>query len=181
MKATLMSYPSDNDWMQVKRRALVTVGLTPVTKPTQEWKHAILQARHSPIRRLMFSFYLQDIPYWLSTELSRHHVGCEKYIKSQRNDRQSNYDRNAARQDAPVNMIWDINGQSLMILANKRLCGQARPQARQIMRQICDQVVEVCPEYDGLLVPLCGYCGGVCHEMNPCGMNVLYKTRQCNE
>ena len=28
---------------------------------------------------------------------------------------------------------------------------------------------EATPELHGLLVPLCEYCGGVCHEMEPCG------------
>ena len=28
---------------------------------------------------------------------------------------------------------------------------------------------EATPELHGLLVPLCEHCGGVCHEMEPCG------------
>ena len=31
------------------------------------------------------------------------------------------------------------------------------------------QSEEATPELHGLLVPLCEYCGGVCHEMEPCG------------
>ena len=61
----ILEYPSEKDWMEVKRRALITVGLSPVNPPDSVWKHDILEARHSPIRRLHYSFYL-EIPYWVS-------------------------------------------------------------------------------------------------------------------
>lgn len=169
MNVYLIGYPSDSDWVEVKRRALVTVGKTPVNKPDARWKHKILEARHSPIRYLMYSFYLQDVPTWVATHLVRHHEGFQPYVKSQRNDRQSKYDRNAARQDAPVDMIVDMNAEALMTLANKRLCMQAAQETRDLVRQMCDKAQEVTPEFEGLLVPLCEYCGGGCHEMYPCG------------
>ena len=53
----ILEYPSEKDWMEVKRRALITVGLSPVNPPDSVWKHDILEARHSPIRRLHYSFY----------------------------------------------------------------------------------------------------------------------------
>lgn len=34
---------------------------------------------------------------------------------------------------------------------------------------MCKLAEEATPELHGLLVPLCEYCGGVCHEMEPCG------------
>ena len=68
MKIELLEYPQERDWFAVKERALVTVGKKAVTPPTEEWKHKILEARHSPIRRLRFSFYL-EIPYWVSVHL----------------------------------------------------------------------------------------------------------------
>ena len=107
MKIDLIDYPSDYDWMEVKRRALVTVGKSPINSPSSEWKHSILKARHSPIRYLIYSYYM-EIPYWVSTHLARH-VHAQPYIKSQRNDRQSDYDRDAARQDATISMIFDVN------------------------------------------------------------------------
>lgn len=113
MKITLIKAPSDADWMLVKSLALVTVGKTPVTQPDFDWKHKMLVQRHSPIRALQIVFLLEDIPYWLSTEFSRH-VHAMPFIRSQRNDRQDIYDRNAARQDAPVNMYWVLNGESML-------------------------------------------------------------------
>lgn len=165
----ILEYPSEKDWMEVKRRALITVGLSPVNPPDSVWKHDILEARHSPIRRLHYSFYL-EIPYWVSVHLSRH-IHAQPYVRSQRNDRQDQYDRNCAPQNSTVSMIWDMNAEELMEVANKHLCLQAAPETRSVVRAICDLATEVTPELDGLLVPACVYQGGVCHEMHPCRQN----------
>lgn len=168
MKITLTEYPSHNDWIEVMRRALVTVGKDTFLPPTEEWKRSILEARHSPIRYLRFSFLLEGIPSWVSVHLCRH-VHAQPYVRSQRNDRQSEYDRNKAPQDAPVSMIWDMNAEELMAIANKRLCSQASPETQAVVQEMCCQVRECCPEFADVLVSMCQYHGGVCHEMKPCG------------
>lgn len=168
MRIGLIGYPDEQDWMEVKRRALVTVGKDAIKPPTAKWKREILNARHSPIRYMMFSFLIEDIPSWVSVHLCRH-VHAQPYVKSQRNDRQSEYDRNAERQDAPVSMIWDINAEELMVVANKRLCSQASPETRAVIAEICNIVSEECPEFAEFLVPICDYHGGVCHELHSCG------------
>lgn len=167
MKVELIEYPTDSDWIEVKRRALVTEGRGLKTPPSEEWKHRILAARHSPIRRLWFSFYM-EIPYWVSTHLARH-IHAQPYIQSQRNDRQSEYDRNNAPQNATVKMIYDVNAEELMVLANKRLCNKASPETTQVVRAMCIEALRVCPSLTGLLVPMCKWQGNVCHEMYPCG------------
>lgn len=167
MIVKLTDSPGENDWMECKRRALVTVGKKSVTAPTQKWKRDILRARHSPIRWLRFSFYL-EIPYWVSVHLVRH-VHAQPYVRSQRNDRQDDYDRETAPQNAPVSMIWDMNAEELMVIANKRLCNQASTETREVVKEMVRQVQEICPEFMGLLVPACEYQGGVCHEMHSCG------------
>ena len=68
-----------------------------------------------------------------------------------------------------------INAQELMFMARKRLCMQASPETRQVMQEICKQVIEVNPEFKEFLVPLCSYRGGVCTEFNPCGYNKKFK------
>ena len=166
MKVQLLEYPNEKDWFEVKRRCAVTVGLSPKNAPTDEWKRAILKARHSPIRYLQFSFYL-EIPYWVSVHLCRH-IHAQPYVRSQRNDRQSEYDRNKAPQDAPVKMIWDINGEELLVIANKRLCKQASKETQEVVRMMCNAVLDKCPEFDGQLEPQCARNGGVCYEIYPC-------------
>lgn len=168
MTVELIGYPTEKDWMETKRRALVTIGKRPVTAPTSQWKHDILEARHSPIRYLRFSFYI-ECPSWVSVHLVRH-VHAQPYVKSQRNDRQADYDRNKAPQDTPVCMIFDVNAEELMTIANKRLCTQAAQETRDLVRMMCDEAIKVVPELNDLLVPMCQYHGGVCHEMYPCGL-----------
>lgn len=167
MKVTCIEYPTEQDWMACKERALVTIGKKAVNPPDEIWKKAILKARHSPIRRLRFSFYIEGIPSWCATHLARH-VHAQPYIKSQRNDKQSEYDRDKAPQDAPVNMIYDVNGEELMVIANKRLCKQASAKTRKVVRMMCDEVAKTNPEFTEFLVPMCQYVGE-CKEMNPCG------------
>ena len=167
MKVELLEFPSESDWMECKRRALVTIGKRPVNPPDSGWKHKILLARHSPIRYLRYSFYI-ECPSWVSVHLCRH-VHAHPYVKSQRNDRQSDYDRNTAPQNAPVCMIFDVNAEELQVIANKRLCNQASPETRQLVKDMCALAEAANPELRGLLVPMCEYHGGVCYEMEPCG------------
>lgn len=167
MLVKINEIPSEKDWYEVKKRALVTIGKGVKTEPTMEWKRVMLEARHSPIRRLNFSFYI-ECPYWVSVHLCRH-IHAQPYVKSQRNDRQNEYDRNKAPQDATVSMIWDMNAEELMTIANKRLCKKASKETREVVRKMCDIVIEELPEFDGLLVPNCIYNGGKCHEIKTCG------------
>lgn len=167
MKVEMLRHPTLEDWVEVKRRALVTVGKTAVNPPTLEWSKSILRARHSPIRYLQFSFYI-ECPYWVSVHLCRH-IHAQPYIQSQRNDRQDKYDRTKAPQDETVCMIWDMNAEELMTIANKRLCNLASKETGEVVWQMCQLVLQENPEFVSELVPMCIANGGVCKEMKPCG------------
>ena len=168
MNVTLIKYPSEDDWALCKQCALVTVGLSPKQAPDEQWKKAILQAKHSPIRVLNFAFLLENVPSWVSVHLCRH-VHAQPFVRSQRNDRQADYDRNKASQDTPVSMIWYMNAEELMTIASKRLCMKASPETRGAVLAICEAVIEKCLEFDGLLKPACEWQGGNCYEMQSCG------------
>lgn len=169
MKVTLLRAPNLGDWQEVKRRALVTAGYKKaINPPSLEWCNKMLQARHSPIRYLQISFFIEELPYWVSNELCRHHIGIEKYVKSQRNDRQSNYDRAAARQDSPVNVIVDFNAEGFLNFCNKRLCGKASKEMRDLAAEMRDLLIKNNPEFNGVLVPNCIYHNGKCYELEPC-------------
>ena len=167
MEVILLSHPTVEDWMECKRRALVTIGKDVKNPPDDIWKEKMLRSRHSPVRYLQFSFYLKDIPYFSSVHLCRH-VHLIPYVKSQRNDRQSAYDRNAARQDAPVDMIIDCNAEEFMTECNKRLCGKASEKTRMVVELMRDLVAESNPEFIPFMVPNCQWLKS-CPEFEPCG------------
>ena len=167
MKVSILKRPTEEDWLFCKRCALETIGLNPKTPPNDEWKRKILRARHSPIRELRFAFLLEDIPYWVSVHLCRH-VHAQPYVKSQRNDRQSQYDRGKAPQDAPVSMIWTMNAEEWLTICNKRLCNQASKETGEVIEMIRDAVAKTNPEFVDEMVPMCVR-EGECHEMYPCG------------
>ncbi len=171
MNVRLLEGPTEHDWVEVKRRALITIygkGLGDIIEPTTEWKHRILEARHSPIRRLHYAFLFEDIPSNTSVHLCRH-IHAQPYVSSLRNDRQKEMDGDAARRDTPVNMILDVNAEELMVIANKRLCAKASPMTRKAVMLMCREALEQTPEFAGLLVPMCEYQGETCHEMFSCG------------
>lgn len=167
-KVELLKYPTEEDWAWCKTCTLNTVGKKSVTAPTEEWKKKLILSEHSPLRELIFGFKI-TIPSWVSVHFVRHHVGVNHYVQSQRNDRQSNYDRNEAPQGAVVTHVISLNAQSLVHLAHKRLCSQASKETRQVMQMMCDEVIKVCPEFKEVLVPLCEYRNGKCTEFYPCG------------
>ena len=172
VKVTLIYAPGEYEWKECKQRALVTMygkGLIfPEKEPTSEWKRKILEARHSPIRVLRYSFLLEGIPSNISVHLCRH-VHAQPYVSSLRNDRQTITDGDEASRNTPVNMILDMNAEELMVMANKRLCRKAAEKTRKVVATMCKLAQEATPELEGRLVPMCQYHGGVCHEMYPCG------------
>jgi len=163
----IIRYPNELDWQRCKILALNTVGKKSINSPDHNWKIQMLKSEHSPIRTLMFTIKM-EVPYWVSVHFSRHKFGVEHFVTSQRNDRQINYDRNQAIQSQYVTHIMDINAQELMFIARKRLCKQASEETRDIMQKICKKIIELCPEFEDLLVPNCVYRGGLCFEFNKC-------------
>lgn len=164
----ILKSPSKQDWEWAKTCTLNTVGRKSITAPTEEWKKKLILAEHSPLRELWFGIRM-NIPYYVSVHYVRHHIGVNHYVQSQRNDRQSNYDRTKAPQDAMVSHIMSVNAQELVFMSHKRLCKQADPYTRAVMQEIVRQVVMLCPEFKEVLVPLCKYRNGKCTEFFPCG------------
>lgn len=167
----LLKYPTESDWAWAKTCTLNTVGKKSATAPTDEWKAKLIKAEHSPLRELWFGIRM-EIPYYVSVHFVRHHIGVNHYVQSQRNDRQANYDRTTAPQGEMVSHIMSVNAQELVFMSHKRLCNQADPYTKLVMKEIVRQVVEVCPEFEEVLVPLCEYRNGGCTEFYPCGKGV---------
>jgi hypothetical protein len=141
---------------------------TPKNGPSEKLVHDCLNARHSPIRVLNFAFLIEDIPSNTSVHLCRH-VHAVPFVSSLRNDRQDRMDGDKAPRDTPVDMILYCNAEELMTIANKRLCNKAAPLTRRVVQMMCLEALDKMPELAGLLVPMCQYYGGVCHEIDGCG------------
>lgn len=168
IEVEIIRHPEKEDWERCKMLALNTVGKKFTGKEiTDKWKYDILKAEHSPIRTLWFTIKL-TIPYFVSVHLVRHKIGCEHYVQSQRNDRQSEYDREVAPQNAMVSHIIEVNAEQLMFMARRRLCGQADATTRYVMMKICTKVNEVNPEFVNFLKPMCEY-RHECPEFKSCG------------
>ena len=141
---------------------------TPKNGPSEKLVHDCLNARHSPIRVFNFAFLIEDIPSNTSVHLCRH-VHAVPFVSSLRNDRQNRMDGDKAPRDTPVDMIFYCNAEELMTIANKRLCNKAAPMTRKVVQMMCLEALGRMPELAGLLVPMCQYHGGVCHEIQGCG------------
>ena len=172
MTVSLIKKPNVDDLMLMKQCVWITDldkrGKVPLSLPSDELLYKLLKARHSPIRTLQFAFRIEDIPSNIATHLCRH-VHAQPFVSSLRNDRQDVMDGDKAPRDTPVDMIWYLNAEELMIVANKRLCMKASPKTREVVQMMCDLVEKEMPAFEGLLVPQCVRNGGRCDEINPCG------------
>ena len=177
----ILRYPTEEDWKRCLMLARATQGKFDAPKePSLEWKRKILRSEHSPIRTLMFTIRMNNIPYCNSVHFVRHKYGVEHYVQSQR----VNEERGAERQDAPVTHIMDINAQELIFMAHKRLCHKADNVTREIMIAIRKAILETDLDVDegeasvwyGVLVPACKYNLDNCQEFKPCGVYEVVKT-----
>lgn len=170
MNVELIYYPEERELKLCKETIWVTMSKvkraeTPISSKLLK---KILIARHSPIRVLNFAFLITDIPSNISTHLARH-IHAEKFVSSLRNDRQGKIDGDLAPRNTPVDMIFYCNAEELMTVANKRLCMKASEKTRQVVRMMCDAVMEKFPEFEGLLIPNCEWHNGKCYEIEGCG------------
>lgn len=114
----------DVDWDLIKTACMRTIGKEKGVAATKDWKRRLLLAEHSPLRRSMISVRWEEIPYFVSTHLARHHQGCEKFVSTSRADR-TNVNRRERRQTDMVSMEMDMNIQALINIMRKRLCNCA--------------------------------------------------------
>jgi len=147
-----------------------------VKKPTLEtFKKMVVSAGgvpHSPLRAVNYRIYVEDVKSWVTVHYVRHHIGVQFYIKSQRTDRDvSSGDRNKDPQDTLINMMFDVNANSLLMMAQARLCVKAAPDTQAVMKEIKKQILEG-DDYDqiigGAMQPSCEWYSK-CFEPSPCG------------
>lgn len=154
-------------WQEIVDDCRATVKKLPLGKePSIAFRKSILISEHSPIRDMWVKFKWTGVKYWVAMHWKTHR--WESRVNSQRNDRQSFYDREKAPQDTPVTFIGDANIQHTIDTWRKRLCFQASAETRSYAEDFKRAMKEAEPEWADVLVPNCVYrCG--CPEPNSCG------------
>lgn len=170
-KVTRLDNPKA-DWIRVVNAARRTVGKKPIDhEPSNTFKRKVLLAEHSPIRLLEYDFTWGDIQQWVTTHIVRHHIGCEKFVHSQRVDRNpalAGLNRDEFPQGLRNDMDMTCNAQSFMNISRKRLCHRASPETREAWKQVIEWLKEKDPILAEKCVPECVY-RGFCPEMSSCG------------
>jgi len=116
--------------------------------------------QHSPIRERRFR--IEGV--WADSvhvHLVRHHVGVEHYVDSHRPDR--GYEGEDGR-DAPRAHMVTLNAESLINIAQKRLCYAAEGPTNETFRMIKQSLQVVDFDLSCFLVPQCVYRNGLCAE-----------------
>lgn len=127
------------------------------------------KCEHSPCRTQMFTVEMYDVPTFVSTHFVRHKVGCEHFVKSNREDR-IGYSGDLGRWQ-PSNHMMFLNAQSLIQMARKRLCSQTHEETRKWMEAIKVAVATVDPDLAEHMKVECEYRNGLCPELRCCGRN----------
>lgn len=169
-------------WKRVLNAARRTIGKNPLDKePSDSWKAKMLLAEHSPIRLLEYDWTWTQIQQWITAHLVRHHEGCEKFVHTQRVDRNSAL-QCLDRDDLPQGLLNDMdmsaNAQALINISRKRLCSCASKETREAWQQVKEAIKEIDPIMASKMVPECLYRGFCPEFMNPCGYS---KTKKFEE
>jgi hypothetical protein len=152
---------------EVKDAALDTVGLKSTKEATSDWLYQILYAEHSPIRNIIIKSTWEKIKYWVSVHLTRHKIGIEHFVKTQRSDR-TGVDRDNLPQGAEVQHSIVANAQAIINISRKRMCKQASKETRLAWQEFLKSFYYELPELNFVCVPECMY-RGFCPEIKCCG------------
>lgn len=159
-------------WARALKAARRTQGLEDTGKePSRSWVAKMLLAEHSPIRLVEYEWVWSSIKQWITVHLVRHHIGCEKFVHSQREDRRDlEVPRDELPQGAENDMMMTANAQALINISRKRLCSCASPETRAKWQEVKDAIAEKDPVMATRMVPECQY-RGFCPEFakNNCG------------
>ena len=179
------------NWIRVVNAARRTWGKKPIDhEPSDKFKKKILLAEHSPIRLLEYDFTIENLRQWVSIHVCRHHVGCEKFVHSQRQDinsevevitkrlidvlqeegllREGWKERDYMFQGEGNDMDMTCNAQAFINISRKRLCmGCTSPETRLAWKLVIDALREVDPILAEKCVPECLY-RGFCPETDRC-------------
>lgn len=131
---------------------------------TPEVWSRFLRSEHSPIRVATYKVTVTDLSYYSSVHLSRHKLGVEHFITSNRPDIAGK----ARSVGDTVTHVMVINAQALISMARKRLCYNAAKDTREAMEEIGLAIYGIDKPLAEAMMPDCMY-RGRCGEMVCCG------------
>lgn len=154
----------------------VTTGKDIRTKkmPSLELWYKMILSEHSSHRAVKYRVTIEDMPYYAHVHLVRHHVGVEPHVFSQRDDGgvETVTERDNLPQGAYVNMILDLNVQSIINISRQRLCFKAHKVLRDFVNGL-KKSLQKSDNYDKILASLlmrpCQWYPGICKEPTSCG------------
>lgn len=183
MKVIVRPYKDIKEmWATVLDDARTTIGKDEKGQyPSEKFKKDILMSKHSPIRGLIFEVYMEDVPYHITQQFSRHHIALdsnpnmqfsediistdmEHFAQTSRECR-TGKPRNERRQDDPVRYKFRANAQGLMDASKKRLCYEADKGAVKLWRLVKTGISDICPELADRMQAEC-VCVGFCPEVS---------------
>lgn len=154
------------NWTEVLNIARLTQNKPPVTKePSEGWKRKLIRSRHSPLRLIQF-LIVGEAPGFVITHLARHTYQLpQPFVGTAREDI-------TGTQRPPDTAVrpfaFYMNADSLIDVAEQRLCKKAHKDTRWLVKDIIKQVGQLEPL---LLKELQRPCikTGVCKEFTQCG------------
>jgi len=135
-------------------------------KKSSQSEISAYKAEHSTIRTQIYYIKCYDVPTFVMGHYVRHHIGVEKYVRSQRADRGGS--KNSDRM-TPTDFSLCLNAQSIINIMRARLCNKASKETRQLAHLIRNEILNIDYHLGCVLVPNCVYRNGICPEPKSCG------------
>ena len=129
-----------------------------LTRGNIDW---MFDAEHSPVRTQIYVVKMYDIPTYVSVHLTRHKLGVEHYVKSNRKTKE------VVTRDTPVDHMMVLNAQALMTMCRSRLCQKADKTTNLVMTLIKEEMKGLDSVMATYMVPMCIY-RGRCPEKYSC-------------
>lgn len=157
-------------WNRALNMARRTVGKEPIEKdPSDKWKAQMLLAEHSPIRMVEYDTVWENIKQRITVHYVRHHAGIEKFVHTQRDDRN---DKIINSDDLPQGALNDmalaLNAQAIINISKVRLCNLASTDTRKCWQEFLNELEKIDPVLVSKCKTSCIY-RGFCPEDKSCG------------
>ena len=159
----------ETSWASVLNAARFTWRKDPMSgDPSSNWKKKIIRAEHSPLRCLMFTINIYDIPSYTAGHFVRH-VHAQPFVSSSRPDvDKEQVPRSEQKKSDLVNIRLFLNAEEIINISRKRLCNKAETETILVWKEVLNKLVKIEPELITACVPNCIY-RGFCPEFKSCG------------